>query len=301
MAEEATVPSQVEEAAELAEKLFAKMYATEEVAEEEESETQEEEEDSDDTSDDDDAEDEEIEPELDPKELKKWRDRYLTLKGKYDAEVPRLASQVKELMEKVSSPPSKQDEQVEEEDDFESTYGEDFVSKIRKVIDQSVQAKLSTVEQKVESVEDIQRQAATDSFTSYLDENAEGWRDCWEGKDKGFQKFLQQKDPMGLSTYETYLNKFNDEWDADGMAKIFNLYNETKTKKSSRSAEQDAMIAPSRTKANTSPSSNEKRIWTEETMKAFEIDDRKGKYSDEDSQALWADLLAAANEGRIRP
>lgn len=308
--EEFVLPSQVGDAADMAEELFRKMYPTgeEEVDESEETysdESDEEDDDEESTSEDEeDAEDEDDEPEIDPKELKKWRDRYLTLKGKYDAEVPRLASQVKELMEKVSTSPSTKtaDVQAEVQDEvnqFESIYGQDFAQQLRKVIDDAVQAKLTPVVEQVISVEDVQRQAAADSFKSYLEEAAPGWEELWEGKDKGFVKFLSQKDPMGLNTYGTYLTKFNEEWDADGMAKIFNIYKESKSKPS-LSKEQEAMIAPSRAKATSTPASNDKRIWTTDTIKQFEIEDRQGKYSDEDSQKLWADLLSAPQEGRVR-
>ena len=118
----------------------------------------------------------------------------------------------------------------------------------------------------------------------------------WEGKDKNFTKFLQQKDPMGLKTYEEYLVEFNNSWDADGMAKVFNLYLESKQKspKPDSSKERDAMIAPSRSKSTSTPSTDNKKIWTADAIKQFESDARRGKYSDDESQALWADLLAAA-------
>lgn len=299
------VPTQVEEAADLAEQLFEKMYGKHEEEEVKEEDSTPVNEDIDEDSDEDD-EDEEEEEEIDPKELKKWRDRYLTLKGKYDAEVPRLASQVRELMEKATAPkaePAKADPDVEEVDDFEAVYGKDFVEKIRKVINDTVKNEIKPVAEKVDSVEDSQNNAATESFKAYLDEAAEGWRDLWEGKDKGFNKFLDKPDPSGLYTYGELLETYNKAWDADRMAKIFKLYTESKSTKSTKpeiAPEQEAMIAPSRTKANNAPTSNEKRIWTEASMKEFEIEDRNGKYSDEESQKIWADLLAAAHEGRIR-
>jgi hypothetical protein len=298
-------PSQVDEAAELAEQLYKKMYPDAEEEKEVPAETHSEDEPEDTSDEDEPDEDEEEEPEVDPKELKKWRDRYLTLKGKYDAEVPRLASQVKDLMEKATSgtPKEKVEPDAKNEiDEFEEVYGTDFVNKIRKVIDQEVQTRIHPVTEKVDSIATMQDEAASESFKSYLDDNAVGWRDLWDGKDKGFIKFLGQKDPMGLNTYGEYLTRFNNDWDAEGMTKIFNIYKENKpTKKSNDlSKEQEAMIAPSRTKSTNTPTAGEKTIWTEETMKQFESDDRNGKYSDEESQAKWADLLAAASEGRIR-
>lgn len=295
------VPEQVREASELAEELMKKLYGETEIETKEEEEVVEEETPPEEEASEEDDEDVEEEEEIDPKELKKWRDRYLSLKGKYDAEVPRLASQVRELMEKITQPEKKPVEpEVDEIASIEETYGKDFIENLRKVINNEVKQGISEVQEKVENVEETQVRAAKDSFMSYLDDAAEGWRDLWEGKDKGFIKFLSQKDPMGLNTYEQYLNKFNEEWDADGMAKIFNIYKESKNTKPNLSKEQEAMIAPSRQKASSTPVSSEKRIWTEETMKQFEYDDRNGKYSDEESQKLWGDLLAAASEGRIR-
>jgi len=301
---QSVIPSQVEEAAELAEKLFEQMNKATKVEEEEEITS-----DEDPSDEEDDLEDEEEieeeEEELDPKELKKWRDRYLTLQGKYNAEVPRLASQLKELQEQLTKAPSKEvaDASVEDEDDFEAVYGADFVDNIRKLINKTVQQEIKPVTEKVDLVETTQRNDAAESFKSYLDENAEGWRDLWEGKDKGFVKFLEQPDPSGLYTNGELLGMYNERWDADKMVKLFNLYKGDKAptkQKESLSKEQEAMIAPSRSKTNAEPASKEKKIWTQDSMKEFEQKDRQGKYSDEESQAMWADLLAAANEGRIR-
>jgi hypothetical protein len=299
--EEYDMPPQIGEAAELAEELFKKMYPE---GEAEDTETPTEDEESEETSDvDEDVEEEEEddEPEIDPKELKKWRDRYLTLKGKYDAEVPRLASQVKELTEKITSPTKPKEEAPEEnESDFERTYGSDFLAQMRKVINSVVQEQMAPVEEKVTLVEDAQQQAATESFKSYLTEKVENWETLWSGKDKGFVKFLEQKDPMGLSTYGEYLTAFNAKWDADGMANIFKIYNDSKTTKPGLAKEQEAMIAPSRTKTPSAPNSSEKKMWNTELMKEFETNDRLGMYSEEESQAIWADILASTKDGRFR-
>lgn len=314
-----SIPSQVEEAASMAEKLFEQMNrsATEEQSETDSKEVEEEtsEETSDEPEEDLEEEEEVDEPEveeeeeIDPKELKKWRDRYLTLKGKYNAEVPRLASQLKELQEQLIKPSVKESvkddvDPEEDEDSFESVYGIEFVENIRKLINQTVKQEIQPVTDKVDLVETTQRNDAAESFKSYLDENAEGWRDLWEGKDKGFQKYLKQPDPSGLYTNGELLELYNKAWDADKMVKLFKLYkNETvpNTKqKESLTRDKEAMIAPSRSKTTPEPTSKEKTIWTATSMKEFEQADRLGKYSDEESQAKWADLLAAANEGRIR-
>lgn len=306
---QSVIPSQVEEAAELAEKLFEQMNrSTKDEDEEIESDEADTSDTDEDEIDEEDEDEDEGEEELDPKELKKWRDRYLTLQGKYNAEVPRLASQLKELQEQLISASTKKEVAEEtsddsEEDDFEAVYGADFVENIRKLINKTVQQEIKPVTEKVDLVETTQRNDAAESFKSYLDENAEGWRDLWEGKDKGFIKFLEQPDPSGLYTNGELLGMYNERWDADKMVKLFNLYKGEKAptkQKESLSKEQEAMIAPSRSKTNNEPASKEKKIWTQDAIKEFEQKDRQGKYSDEESQSMWADLLAAANEGRIR-
>lgn len=293
------VPSQVGEAADLAEELWKKLHPEDE---EPEDKTPVEDEDEDTLDDEDeDVEEEEDDLEMSSKELEKWKSKYYTLKGKFDAEVPRLSQTVKELTEKVKQPTS--EKQEEKEDEFDEIYGAEFATRLRKVIDAEVESRLGKVTEKVESVENSQRETAQESFKSYLDDAADGWRDLWEGKDKGFTKFLQTKDPLGLQTYEEYLLQFNEKWDADGMAKIFNAYLESKGSskdKSSLSKEQEAMVAPSRTKPTAVPTDKGKRIWTRDSISEFERDSRKGKYSDAEDQAMWADLLAAASEGRIR-
>jgi hypothetical protein len=310
------VPSQVEEAAVLAEQLHSEMFLTNSEEEEvkpeeevkEEPENEEEADEEEDTPHDDDLD-----------ELRKFKSRYLSLKGKYDAEVPRLQHELKDLktsvFEKLSSLAEKPAETVKEQDKqdaiitkMKEEYGEDFIDGIYKIAeyiaDQKVKASTDSVQEKITSVEDTQLKVAQENFKGYLDSKVEGnWRALWEGKDPKFLEYLQKPDPSGLYTYGDLVQMYNDQWDADKLAIVINTYLETikpaKKDVPKPNAERDALIAPSRSTTTTTPNLEDKQIWTKASIKEFERDDRRNKYTPEDSQKLWADLLTAASEGRI--
>lgn len=327
MESEVTIPRQAQEAVDMAEKLHAQMFNQQEVEvpaekDEEEVETTEVTDDGDTNVDDDTQTEYDVPHDDDVEELRKFKARYLTLKGMYDADVPRLHKELKELKQsvfekfnsvieekaKTETPPK--EETVDDLAKFEEEYGTDFVSQLRKLIANEASQLVKPVQEKVESVEDTQVKTAQTSFTDYLDQSVKGnWRDAWDGKDPKFQEFLEKQDPSGLYTYADLINLYNTQWDADRMSKIFNMYfEETATpevpivpKPAPQSRpDKEAMIAPSRTQVQSTPASEEKLIWTSEKLAEFQKLDRAGKYSKEESLKLWDDLLSAPAEGRFK-
>lgn len=295
-----SVPRQVEEAAELAEQLMNQM--NEEPAPQEEGTVK------DDTP-------QEDAPHDDVEELKKYKDRYLSLKGKYDAEVPRLHSELKEfkqsVFEKFNNLEVKPQEQPEPQVDetiqkFREEYGDDLYDAIRHILKSEVNPLLTQavkpVQDQVASVLDAQTTADQAEFAKYLDLQVKGdWRSLWKGDDPDFTEFMDQPDPSGLYTYGELANAYNDKWNGEKLAKIFNLYLEPlKPKQNNPSPAQDAMIAPSRSTVHSTPSAENKTIWTQESIREFEKADRAGKYTSEESAAQWQDLLSAVAENRIR-
>jgi hypothetical protein len=313
------IPSQVEEAAVLAEKLHQDMFS-QDVEEEVKSEDIEKEVEEEEPEVEGEEEDEVIPHDDDLDELRKFKSRYLSLKGKYDAEVPRLQHELKDLktsvFEKLSSiaekPAETPKEQVKQDDiitKMKEEYGEDFIEGIYKIAehiaDQKVKASVDTVQEKITSVEDAQLKVAQENFKGYLDNKITGdWRALWEGNDPKFLEYLKQPDPSGLYTYGDLVQMYNDQWDADKLAIVINGYlgtKEVKVKKEIKpNAERDALVAPSRSTTASTPNVEDKQIWTKASIKEFERLDRRNTYSSEDSQKLWSDLLTAASEGRIR-
>lgn len=300
------IPKQVEEAAELAEELLAakpdeKEETPEEEALEEEPEAEE-------------AEEVEEPPAED------FQQKYKTLQSKYDKEVPQLHKELKELKQsiidrlgEVMKKPDPQPEKVEVAVNeklakFKEEYGEDLYDYMRELI--SVEGKnlffeqSKPIQEKVSKVEESQITAARDAFTAALDEKVQGdWQALFNG-DPEFEKFLNTKGPFGLMSFGEMMDQANSNWNADAMAEIFNHYlsQNAPPQKQSKVAEKhkEALVAPSRSTKHSAPKSGEKRIWTLETMEEFQKADRQNKYSQEESQALWNDLMSAAAEGRFQ-
>lgn len=339
------IPKQVQEQADLAEEFMATLYGKKEEEEDTDKDKEGEEGSEADASDageqDGSAEGDEGDPNLetadqgtqddeDDGEEDTYRKRYETLQGKYNAEVPKLNSELRKLKEDIFArlgDLSKATEQPTADDDADDTaqyeaeleaYREQFGDDLLKVIDKISERRaktllgesLSPVSQKVDSVESAQIQSAQTAFADDLSSKVEGdWEPLWKGEDEGFMAFLDTKEPNGFFTYREVAKKANDTWDADTLSKVFNTYlasqkppekvKQDKGKEKVADKVNQDRVAPSRKKVADEPSDGEARIWTQADIKEFQEKDRKGKYSEEESQALWEDFLRAPSEGRI--
>lgn len=252
----------------------------------------------------------------DIEELRKFKERYLHLKGKYDAEVPRLNNELKEFKQTVferleaqvkQTPTENTEQPVDKFAKFKEEYGEDLFEAIKELAGIQAEERLNTrikpVEDQVSSVEDTQIKTAQQNFVNYLDTKVTGdWKKLWNGEDPKFLEFLEKPDPSGLYTYGDLVKAYNDNWDADRLSTVFNLYLKENTPVAPKTSNptKDAMVAPSRQTTHTTPSINDKRIWTTAAMQEFQQKDAKGLYTPEESKAMWDDLLAAPSENRFK-
>ena len=314
------LPRQVEEAANIAEEL---MQGIQQAPQQEAQQAQEVQEAQEETVEENEtSEEQDVPHDDDVQELRKFKDRYLSLKGKYDAEVPRLHQELREFKQSVFerlAPQTPKEEQKVENDKvakFKEEYGEEFVENLRELlkaeVDPLIRSNVSQVEQQVASVEDTQIKAAQQNFANYMDTKVQhNWREIAQVfneiaydqpvSNPKIAEFLAKPDPSGYYTNFDLVKIFNDNWDGDKLANVFNSYYEQAPKpKPKNNHVQDAMVAPSRSTQHVAPTTSDKTIWTKDMIAQFEKDDRMGKYSNEESQAKWNDLLAAAGEGRIR-
>jgi len=304
------IPKQVEEQAALAEEVHKGLFAPkeEEGNEQIEEEVQEEE-----TQEEEDVVDQEEE---------KFATKYNTLKGKYDAEVPRLHSELKELKQMIfdklgqQTTPKEEIKEVNPYEDklakYREEYGDELVEMNRMLAKMEAEAilkeRMQPITDQVASVEETQVKAAQKNFTDYLDTKVEGdWKALWAGKDEKFVSFLDSVEPNSGFKYSDIVKHHNDNWNADGLAHVFNAYLGSapvtsvpeKVVKQPNPAK-EALVAPSRTTTHTTPKTEEARIWTRETMAEFQKEDRMGKYTPEESKALWEDLMSAPSQNRMR-
>lgn len=323
-----SIPRQVEEAARMAEELMASQNPTDDIEEtEEEKEELEPEvdeelqpEEESDTEEELDEPDTQVE-EPDEEELT-FKQKYMSLKGKYDSEVPRLNQELREFKEQVFSrlgdkTAAKEPEPEEkvaalptEAQEFIAEYGDDYAKGLDAYmaykLEQMLEGKIQPVQQKVEEFEDTQVKVAQENFATYLDDKVNGdWRALWSGADEGFAGFLGQtvSTPLGDYTNADLLRHYNDNWDADRLATLLNSYlgepqQEPEPKK--KPPVDDSRVAPSRRSAPEPESVGQPKIWTNEMIAEFQTNDRRGMYTPEESQALWDDLLLAPAQNRIR-
>lgn len=318
------IPKQVEEAEELALELHKQMNAPEEKEDEKPIEEEQQEEQEQEA-----AQKEEVEEINWREKYEKLEQTHKTLKGKYDAEVPRLHKDIKEFKESVYAkigdltkqpePKAAPDPDEAKLAKFKEEYGEEMLEAQRILARKEAEAiaksllaeKLNPVQEQVQSVETAQLEAAKSNFTGFLDNQVKGdWRALWNGQNEQFNEFLSKPDPSGFYTYGQLAEMFNENWEGEKLAHLFNTFIAStappKIEKPVKPAEkapnpaQEARIAPSRQTNHSQPAAEDKRIWTKASMDEFYKLDRMGKYTQEESVALWNDLWKAASENRIR-
>ena len=180
------LPRQVEEAANIAEEL---MQGIQQAPQQEAQQAQEVQEAQEETVEENEtSEEQDVPHDDDVQELRKFKDRYLSLKGKYDAEVPRLHQELREfkqsVFERLAPQTPKEEPKVENDKvaKFKEEYGEEFVENLRELlkaeVDPLIRSNVSQVEQQVASVEDTQIKAAQQNFASYIDSKVQNnWRE----------------------------------------------------------------------------------------------------------------------------
>jgi len=276
----------------------------------------------------DETEEEEPEEKAEDDEEETWQQRYKSLKGMYDKDVPRLNQELRELKSEVferlgqlsakpdnaDNPDVNADVMPENIKAFVEDMGEDYIANLNSYMEYMfgpmLDKGLQPVADKVSDVEDATVKSAQKQFSDYLDTKVEGdWQSLMSGEDETFLEFLQTPDPSGLYTYGELIKLYNDNWDADKLATVLNTYmgadggtgdEEAVKKSATKKAKKDTTVAPNRKKHSSTPEANDARIWTQADIKQFEKDDRMNKYDDEESKAMWRDLMAAGIEGRIR-
>lgn len=308
--DEFNYPKEVLEAAELAEKVHASLFAQPEPEPEPTPEPQP-------NPEPDDSDTPQL-PKDDDEET--YKRRYETLQGKYNAEVPRLAKELREFKETyvnnqlaLLQAQNQKQEVVKDEPNpvleaFKEEYGEDLFNQIRTLIQLETKSTFQEVakpfEEKTKTIEELQETLARQNLETYLDTHSKGWREAYYSDPK-FEEFLTKPDPSGLYTYGELFEAYNNKWDQEKISKIFNIYlgeNKPVTPPPvpPKVNNREALVAPSRTNANPTPPTDNQIIWTQSEIEKFQRDDRAGKYTPEESQLIWNDLLAALSENRIK-
>jgi len=266
-----------------------------------------------------------------PKSEEDYVQKYKTLQGMYNAEVPRLHSQNRDLTNRVqqleqllasmNAQPSK-DEPAQEkyvtDSDIEE-YG-DSIDMMRKVSREELSAaarKIAELEGTIKQLQSsvvpqvqqvAQRQAASSEqqFWSDLTAAVPDWRDINDNPD--FQSWLLQVDPLTGINRQTYLEDAQQNLDSRRVASFFETWSGLSGKstvaqnKNVTNSELERQVAPGRAKSGGAPTNNSAKMYAPGDIKKFFEDVRKGRYVGKEAERdrIESDIFAAQREGRIQ-
>ena len=255
----------------------------------------------------------------------KWESKYHTLKGMYDAEVPRLhadlremKAQIQQLMAdkaeaeaKLAAKPEPQKSLITEQD--KEAFGPDLID----LIERATESKVATFrEREAELVSEIkqlksqlgnvsERQVVSDKdrFLMGLSQQVPTWEQL--NTDPGFLEWLQQVDPVYGLPRQAALNNAYEVFDVSRVAAIFKTYIElTAPKQTQSTPKQDLQrqVAPTRSRSSAPPAADvqNSKIYTQAEIEQFYNEWRRGYIDNDEAVRMEKEIIAAISQGRVR-
>jgi len=245
-----------------------------------------------------------------------WKQAYNVLKGKYDAEVPRMAEELRSLRSELDKV-KRQKEEAEQNSEIQGIdpedfgeYGEEFqaLAKSQKDLleaNKKLREELNQIKDSVGSVEETQRTTVQNSFYSRLNELCPEWGRL--NKDQGCLDWLQTVNPYTGDLRINSMQSAEQRGDAATVAAIFNEYRQLsgfgkEPEKKPEKKPKPKNLQPSSTHSgNDNPAGSGKRTWSRAQIKQFYQDKAMGSYEgrDEEARQLEQDIFKAQSEGRV--
>ena len=254
-----------------------------------------------------------------------FEQKYSTLKGKYDAEVPRLHQQVRELTEQMDAirknaeaakkvEAEKPKERVSYVTDADrEEYGDDLIDFQRRVAKEVSQEYEGRFEQQAKVIEDLQKQVSNTGsqvgevgFAQKLNNLVPGFDQL--DNDERWVSWLNEIDPMTRGPRRDQAQSAFNSGDAEAVAHYVSLFRESVEPigngMSDRDTELEKQVAPNRSASSTATKSvgRESKIYSQGELTNAWTKIRTlssdGKY--DDAAKLEAELTRAYMEGRVK-
>lgn len=278
---------------------------------------------------------EEGEPEVERKtERTDWKQKYSVLKGKYDAEVPRLSVELRDTKDRLTkleeamaqptlTPEVKGDEPTFTAEEIED-YGTDLLDimgrKAREIAQKEFLPQVDALKVEVANLgrqigvtgQRVEKQEQNEVF-AMLDREVKDWRKI--NIDPRFNEWLDQADPFTGQTRKELMLRAFDTKHAPRVQAFFDSFLKENaavtpiptvdpTGQVGRTATLDLedYVAPGTPKSSgQSGAPKEKRVWTSKEIGQFFSGVQKGHYKKrpEDKARIEADIVAATREGRV--
>tara|TARA_R110001592_G_scaffold134694_2_gene350503 strand:- start:3211 stop:4209 length:999 start_codon:yes stop_codon:yes gene_type:complete len=255
-----------------------------------------------------------------------WEQKYKTLQGMYNTDVPRLNAtnrsldgRVAQLETLLSELNTKQEPTTQEpiqslitEDDVKE-YG-DSIDIMRKAAKEEFApeiARVKQLEEKIRQLQDVvpqvqqsQKSSEEKQFWNTLNQEVPDWNEINSNQD--FQSWLLEIDGLTGISRQTYLADAQKKLDVERVIKFFSTYvqatgNVNDARKThSKNSELEKQVAPGRGRT-AKPVSGEGKTYTRRDIEKFFEDVRFGKYKGREAERgkKERDIFAAQQEGRI--
>ena len=273
----------------------------------------------------------EAEPKPEPPkadEEQTWHNRFKTLQGKYNAEVPRLSTDLKTLKSQLDTALAKLDSFSAPKREVAQTklvtdkdvevFGSDLIDvidrKAREVAQTAFDSQVESLKTENQSLREqlggvTDRQASSDQ-RGYFSDLAQAVPD-WEAVnvDDGFLEWLAEVDTLSGQPRQEYLNRAFQSLDTTRTVALFNAYKQlTGTPVPAADPAVDPksklqrQVAPGTSKASAAAPSSGTKVWTMAEVDQFYKSITQGNYRDNEPERvrIEAEIDQAVAEGRLR-
>lgn len=235
-----------------------------------------------------------------------WEQKYRALAGKYSAEVPRYAeelrglkAQVLELTERLAAPPQAEalpskltPAQVVEQ------FGEDFAEAVGAIAAQVADQRNGKLQKQVEAAQGLATQNARAQFMSDISKAVPDWQAI--DQDPRFTAFLDEVDAMSGRSRRDFFADADARNDATRVAAFFTTFRGSigpANPPASQNPALQAQLVPSSARTNDAPPG--KKVYSTADIRNFYTQARKGLVSAQDYDRIESDIFAAQREGRL--
>lgn len=263
-----------------------------------------------------------------------WEQRYNTLQGKYNNEIPELRGQIRSLENLLATirsapppdpspqpsytpPPGPSGQKIPEEDI--EAYGEDLIKASQRWAEAHYAPIVSQLEARLRSVEGntqrIEHHTAAQSVEQALDRAVPDWQTI--NVDPAFITWLGQTDPFSGHTRKAMITDAHTRGDAPRTIAFFQAFKNEQTLVDPPRGTQpgqtgappadrlplETLAAPGRGPTTPpAPGAPERRIWTGAEIAQFYRNKGRGQWRGREAEAdrIEADIIAAGREGRVR-
>ena len=248
-----------------------------------------------------------------------WEQRYRALQGKYDAEVPRLHQQLREVNQVVQNltaqankrpEPTTPREALVTQKDVE-TYGGDLVDLIGRKAQEIAGSQVHALQQQIAALESklgqtAQRQDQSDEgrFYTALAGAVPDYKEI--NLEPAWLQWLGQVDPLTGRSRQNYLDDAAASRDAGRVATIFSTFKASRTPPAQVTEtiqqELSRQVAPSRSSSGTpkAAATPGTKVWTSKDLDAHYRKVRLNEIAPADAARIESEINQAMAEGRMR-